>query len=295
MKRLSIIILITFLMPALAMAGGASASFLKLGSGARAIGMGNAFSAIANDINSITLNPAGLSNMRNKEMSATFANLFAGMQYGFIGWGMPISKLDATFALGVQYLNSGEIEQRNANRQKVGNYANKDMAINMGYGRKFSNINLNLGINLKYITSQIEEERASAFAMDIGGIYKTKHGMNLGLAVQNMGSGLKYIDKTNSLPLTLTVGAGYQIKTGTLLVMDIKNSVYEKKTTISLGMEYSILPMFNLRTGYLTGNDLQSLSGGFGIAIAKDYNLDYAFTPYGELGSTQRISLKARY
>ncbi|MBI4802203.1 MAG: PorV/PorQ family protein [Elusimicrobia bacterium] len=257
-------------MPAALMSGGITASFLKLNSDARTMGTGNSFAAISNGVNSIILNPAGLSNIQNKEIAMNYSNLYADMRYGFIGWGMPIDQLDAAFALGAQYLNSGEMEQRDINRKNTGSYTNKDMTINLGYGRNFPEMNLNLGLNVKYITSKIEEESANTLAMDIGGIYKTKQGINLGLTVQNIGSGLKYIDKKDPLPLTISAGAGYQMKAGPLLALGIKNSVYEKKTTISLGMEYSILSAFNLRTGYLTGKDLSSVSGGFGIAITKD-------------------------
>ena len=47
--------------------GTTAAQFLKIGVGPRAIGMGGAYTALADDINAMYWNPAGLSRMNSKE------------------------------------------------------------------------------------------------------------------------------------------------------------------------------------------------------------------------------------
>ncbi|MBI4656547.1 MAG: PorV/PorQ family protein [Elusimicrobia bacterium] len=296
MKRLSIIIIsIIMFSSGWLTAGETTAAFLKLGSDAKSFGMGNVSAVIPNNINSIILNPAGLSSMKNKEISATFANLYADMRYGFIGIGLPIQKLDTGCGFGIQYLNSGEIEKRGIDRENFGNYSNKDLAVNIAYGRSFGNIYI--GLNSKYITSRIEQEKADALVFDLGGIYKTKHRIDLGVTIKNLGSGLRYLDKKSPLPLTLTFGASYKLNVSLLLAVDLKNSIYENETTLSFGMEYLVLSAIALRTGYAAGNKLQisGLSGGFGISALKDYVLDYAFMPHNELGNIQKISFKLNF
>src|SRR4051794_22299869 len=45
-----------------------SASFLKIGVGARALGMGGAFTAIADDVTAMSWNPGGLGGLKQREL-----------------------------------------------------------------------------------------------------------------------------------------------------------------------------------------------------------------------------------
>ena len=60
-------------------AGTATAQFLKLGAGAQAAGMGEAYAGVAKDDTSIYWNPAGLNNITGKSasfMHAIYALIF---------------------------------------------------------------------------------------------------------------------------------------------------------------------------------------------------------------------------
>src|SRR5277367_2440442 len=85
-----------------------SAAFLKIGVGARPIGMGNAFTGVADDINALAWNPAGLSQLTSREMGAMDAEMFADTRYDFVGYAQPLISGEGenygTLGLGVQYL-----------------------------------------------------------------------------------------------------------------------------------------------------------------------------------------------
>src|SRR5476649_1520563 len=57
----------------------AEAAFLDDGWGARPVGMGGAFTAIADDSNAPLYNPAGIVQVQWNEMSAMYARLFSGL------------------------------------------------------------------------------------------------------------------------------------------------------------------------------------------------------------------------
>ena len=61
---------------------GAEAAFDDLGAGARAPGMGNAFTALADDVQSIHYNPAGLSHLERPQLSMTYARFYMGLSDG---------------------------------------------------------------------------------------------------------------------------------------------------------------------------------------------------------------------
>lgn len=173
-----------------------------------------------------------------------------------------------------------------------------DLALNLAYAKSFDS-SLRLGGGVKYIQSRIAEVSAQTFAVDLGGQYEfEKMGPGhpqLGLAVQNLGPGLKFLDERSSLPLTVAVGAGYRLPVGLLGAIDYKRRPYSK-SEVNVGAEYAVLPSFAIRAGYSSGGAgaLDGFAAGFGIK-ARGYALDYSMAPFGELGLVQRFSLGAKF
>ncbi|MEA3307515.1 MAG: hypothetical protein U9Q34_07000 [Elusimicrobiota bacterium] len=99
----------------------------------------------------------------------------------------------------------------------------------MSYGRTVSN-RLGLGINIKYIKSEISDISSKGYAFDIGGIYKSGiKGLNFGLSAQNIGPKMKFIDEGDSLPLTIRTGASYAVLGNINLSIEADRFVKEKK------------------------------------------------------------------
>ncbi len=71
------VLLLTILVPLAA--GRYAGDFMMIGAGVRALGMGGAFVALANDGSAIYWNPAGLSLLRESEVSAMHAFLYKGL------------------------------------------------------------------------------------------------------------------------------------------------------------------------------------------------------------------------
>ena len=90
--------------------GTTTANFLKIGIGARATAMGEAFTALSNDGTSLYWNPAGLIQMEKRELSATYNLWFQQIKQGYLGFGFP--SLGGIVGLGANYVDMGEIEGR---------------------------------------------------------------------------------------------------------------------------------------------------------------------------------------
>lgn len=277
-------------------AGGTTASFLKLGSGARTIGLGDAFTAVSGDISSISYNPAGLANIKKNEMGFTRSELVDGVNYNSLCYSKPA--VNGVFGLGINYLSQSSIEGRGANREVTGKFGASDTAINLAYGRKLS-ARSGLGLNLKYITSRISDEYASGWAIDVGWQYKALiKGLSIGLAMQNLGPKMKFMDEGSALPLTARAGMGYMVLDNILLSFDVNRQVNDKKTVFSFGSEYALFSSLFIRAGYLKnavsgGSILAANDGfkaGFGFKLSS-FNLDYAVTPFGDIGRAHTVSL----
>ena len=102
------------------------------------------------------------------------------------------------------------------------------------------------------------------------------------------------------MPLTIRTGVTYAILGNINLSMEADRFVKEKKTTLSAGVEYIVLSGLSLRTGYLKNLNMENIetgtgiSGGFSLMVRK-LKLEYAVTPFGELGDSQRFSMGMKF
>ena len=132
--------------------------FLKLGIGARACAMGEAFTAIADDGSASYWNPAGLTQLDRKEIVALHVNLFADTTYDFLSYVHPTPKL-GVFGVNLTRLYSGGFEKIaitfDANKediidiQTLGTFDDVRMAFTSAYGKKIRD-NLSVGASFLY-------------------------------------------------------------------------------------------------------------------------------------------------
>src|SRR5580765_1234401 len=79
-------------------AGTSSGSFLKIGVGARATGLGETFVAVANDPSAIYWNPAGLASLQRSELLLSHIEWPADIRYEHAAWVLPVRRLGGSIA-----------------------------------------------------------------------------------------------------------------------------------------------------------------------------------------------------
>lgn len=285
------------------------AAFLKIGTGARPAALGGAYTAVANDVDALYYNPAGLANLARRELGATHAEWLLGTRFDFVGLALPTAR--GAFGLGVTRLATGGQEGRDANRQAAAGFSAADTAYTVSFARALSGGGsrggrTSAGANLKLLRSEIGPYSASTVALDFGAQHRfADRPLSLGAAVLNVGQGLKFRSQRDPLPLTVSLGAAYRIAEPLNLALDIRREIHDQRTDIGIGTEYALLPSFALRMGYASqytgraggAGALGALGGlGAGLGISrKSYRADYTFTPFGDLGNVQRLSLGAKW
>lgn len=299
--------------------GTSAAQFLKLSIGARAVGMGESFTAIADDMSSVFWNPAGLAKIKSTSIHASHTVWFQDINYEFVSVGVPFGqKKNKTLAISANYLYVDGMERRTGNTAEPdGTFGARDMAVTLSYAQAVPFVphnNLLAGINIKTIRQQIDDIKADAYALDFGMQYKIGQFLS-GITVQNIGTKMKFIEKSYPLPLNYKFGIGWQpFGTALNIAVDV-NKPNDNKINYHVGTEYWVGDVIALRAGYLHGdavqrkaltgkgfgrtnnNELISLTGmmaGAGFRIF-GYGFDYAFVPYGELGNTHRVSLEIKF
>jgi len=292
---------ITLLVVALALAApgraAETAAFLNLGVGARYLAMGGAGTALSDDANSLYWNAAGLGDAK-REFSVSDMELQESTRLDFASFAQP-TKL-GTFAVGGAYLSQSTIEGRDANGHAIGGFNAADADIAVGYGRKTDLVDL--GGTIKFIQSHIASAQASTFAADIGA-RKQVGRVLLGAALRNLGPGLKFDTERNDLPMRLAVGAAYKFEAGHALTAEVTNAPRAGGTDVGFGGEFQGMKNVFLRAGYTTqtaitgGSSFDAARGlTLGVGFRADrWTIDYAAVPMGELGTTHRFTLSARF
>ena len=274
-----------------------SARFLLVPPGSRPNGMGEAFTAVADDNNAVYWNPAGISMLSKKEISFTHMKGLIYTSLDYLTYVQPVKSLQGAIAASIFHLSDPQW-RLNEDGDFEGEFENTAQTVIISYGREITS-SFSSGINFKLLQWKLDNRMTGGAAVDIGFLYSGQ--LNIGFAVQNVGTKMKFIRDEFSLPLMANLGIGYKAPDNRMnLALDINRYVVDEKTGINLGAEYVIKEMFSARAGYKYHPDdaeskhLAGLSLGVGFGV-DGYCLDYAFVPYGELGDIHNISFTIKF
>ena len=280
-------------------AGTRAMTFLKIGVGAKAIGMGESQVAATDDLYASFWNPAGLIKLERPQLALMHNEWFAEINQEFVGIALPIGKSNSV-GLSANFLSFGDIEGRDQDGNLTEVFRPYDLAMILSYARGFGNT-LSFGVNAKYIREQISDENGTGVAFDFGGLYNfSQFPLSIGINAQNVGPRVKYVEDAFQLPFVLRVGTAYRLlNDDAILTMDFIRPT-DNDNAFAVGIGYTIANILQIRTGYkyqLGGNDLganSGLTGGFGLSILR-FQIDYALVSLGDLGLTHRLSLIANF
>ena len=306
--------------------GTTSAQILKINVGPRAIGMGGAFTAIADDITSLYWNPSGTANIESNEAYFNHSMLYLDVTHDFAAIATNISGFGA-FGAFVSVLSMDEMLVRTIDfPEGTGEYFNYgSIVVGLNYAR-FLTENFSIGFNAKYINESIWHMDANGFAIDIGTLYKIPvlNELRIAASVSNFGTKMQLSgrDATENIP----AGAGGDNLVNANLEMEkfdlpllfrfglsadlIKDESSRLTTSIdaihpndhteylNTGAEYSWKEIIYLRAGYNSLFEEDSEKGltlGFGlnyrIVDLVKIKLDYAYQDFGRLKDVHYFSV----
>lgn len=242
-------------------AGISAVPFLLITPDARANAMGNTGTALADDLNAIYWNPAGLGFFDyfdppygydpDKELdpyqqislsySPWLPQFNAGLSYGNLSYGRFFERFNGTLAGNFIFMNLGEFDQTNESGQLQGTFRSNEFVIGLSYGTIIAP-DLSAGIQLKYIQSNLTPTSNNvgggnagsgiSFAFDFGLLWKPvnlplfEDRLSLGLNLQNIGPKVTYLREADPIPTQIRFGIA------TMLVEDEFNRL---TWTVDLG------------------------------------------------------------
>ncbi|NLO11677.1 MAG: PorV/PorQ family protein [Candidatus Cloacimonetes bacterium] len=268
-----------------------TASYLRLGIGAREIAMGEAGSTISRDVASAYWNPAGLAKIKDVEVGAMYnisMNLDRSHQYAAIA---------VPFRFGTMafnWINAGvnDIEGYDDTGTPTGIFDDSQHSFSLSYANRWKK--LSFGVTPKFFLSTLDDETETGMGVDIGARYDINQYLEAGLMVRDLYS------KTaeDKVPMEASFGLAVYPLIGVTLAADLK---WEEETPyVAVGAEYwtsigkdpeadSKLNVISVKerstwgemfsyaqTGVRLGFNDGRLSAGTGIRF-RNFQIDYVF------------------
>jgi len=317
--RLVRFILVLTFVAAMVTAGGARAAnkyageFLTHGVGARALGMGSAFVAVADDVTSGYWNPAGVADAEARSVHLMHSETFGDVvNYDTGAYVHPLSA-DAALAVtfirlavddipftgGFDVSDEGVVQY---NEDDIIWESDSEMAALISYARRSSE-RLRLGGNLKLIRKSIGNYSCYGLGFDLGAKYDVTGKATLGINLQDATTtflvwdtkererimptvkvGVAYSTPVTSMDGVVTAAADADVRFENRLLAD-EYHIGSISADTHYGLEFVYRDMVGVRAGLALGQ----LTAGAGLNLA-GFTVDYAFGKHEYLDSSHRVS-----
>ncbi len=306
-------------------AGISALQFLKIGVGARGVGLGESFIAIANDASALYWNPAGLTQFSENQILVSHTEYVVDVRHEFLGGAYHLSSNDAVgFAITSLQTEDMQITKTTQPFGTGEYFSFSDIALGLSYSRKMTD-QFSFGVTVRYVVETLDVLNIHALMVDIGTFYWTGIGSSrFAVVVSNFGgdvspSGEVVLENGQTVSSFQSFSPPTQFKLGFAIepmqtdnqriTTSIElNHPNDNAENIHLGVEYQWEKWLWLRTGVkrtigqpLFGRDnTGSNDVTFGIGVAtpiadRQVNVDYAYANFNLLGSVHRISLSVSF
>jgi hypothetical protein len=283
------------------------ADFLKIDTGARNAGMAGATTALADDIEALPVNIAGLAQMDRAQLFLEHAEWFQSMRYESLSIGTPLKALRGAIGLNIKYYYMTPFEHYNDWGFTVKKVGFSSLQMKAGYSMallKNSRFQLQAGAAFGFLQQQLDDASYSSLSSDLGlkAVFISPfpdaknifgESLDIGFAVQNIG-----LVNNRQLNLPLLIKAGLGLKLFNLISMGVDLEKYNDRTVgLNMGWEYGYKDFIFLRVGVKLGQDqFYNFIPGVGFKHKlwdRVFYFDYTTTPTtGDLGMTHRFSVK---
>jgi len=309
--------------------GTSTFEFLKIGPSARAVAMGEAFIAVANDASATYYNPGAMITIKKPNFLLSHVSYPAGVSYDYISGVYPVPQLDGVLGGFVSGLTTDNINETTP-EMPYGTgrtFTVSEFTGGISACRKLTN-KFSVGLNARYIRSNLADVSATGWSADVGTYYETGwKRIRIAMVIQNFGPDVKYLQEEQTLPMNFKFGGSAEVYSDTIRGHSVTVAFEgwhpnDNVEMYTIGAEYSYRDFIMFRLGkkmngfhrntwsdYVaspTTNDpfieypiinekgglsTDGASVGFGIKLPMGLSVDYALANIGFFGELHRFTL----
>ncbi|MFI5346640.1 MAG: PorV/PorQ family protein [Elusimicrobiota bacterium] len=296
---------------AVAAAGSTSLNFLELDSGARPAALAGAFTGLANSVDAIAYNPAGLADLQRAELTFMHNQYLPGMRQEWMAFAQPTADF-GTIGVSLNTLSVDPFASYDANDTPTGKVSAMDTALGAAYALRMG-FGFSLGAGGQIIRSRLASKTATATAYDFGAHYKPSPLIEFGAALLHVGPPVRYVSEDSELPRTLKFGVALHplfwlddLRVDQRFIDHVSVLVdaslpQNQSVLIASGVEFAYGPLYVRGGGRSGGYSGPGYTVGLGIALSRldknkpELDFDYAFVDSGSLGQAQRASVTLKF
>ena len=270
--------------------------------------------------------PSNLLPSHDKQLVINYNNHFADSDFGMLNYSFRV-KDKGVFSTSLFYNNYGDFQYYTPSGNSLGNsFTASDWIFQLGHSKKL-NKNIQIGVNLKFLSSVFEQYKSFAVGSDISLTYFEEEKQLGGyLLLSNIGTSIKTYQESNyknKLPFNSVLGLNTKLKhapirfhfsyhhlnkwsfspntqTSSQSSIQINQLFSNFFNHIVIGTEFLFSKNFNLRFGYdfLSRNELQpesrpgstGISWGVGFKV-KSLKINYSNSKYHFSGTSNNITI----
>jgi len=297
--------------------------FLKVMPDAQSTGMGDAVTSTINNANAVFYNPAGLSDVKSRDLSMSFYKYFYDVKTTALSLAYNIG-IVGTLGLHTIFTDIGAIDVTTTEQLvflEDGTYnpgltgetiSPKQMVIGFTFAKSLTE-KFSFGVSSKYVREDLIMAAADGFVFDFGLKYKTGYKtIQTSVVIRNFGPEVSFKDDDPNTdnadfefyppPQTLVIGVSGDVMSSTNPLIYRSE---DQRLRVSLeivgprdygqqyntGFEWGYKDQLFIRSGYKFNYDTQGLSLGMGVRI-NNFRGDYSYATYGKyLYNVHRISV----
>jgi hypothetical protein len=299
--------------------------FLNVLPDARAVALGEAFTAVEGSASSLFYNTASMARLQSTtSLFVGRTNWIADMSHMYYAASFaPSGGEYGVIGAFLQFVDYGTFEEtiRASNDRgyvDLGTFEPTGMMVGIGYSRAL-NDKFSVGGNVKYVRQSLGDatndlasdgtpikvsNTTSVFAFDFGLLYHTGYkSLNFGMTVRNFAKEVTYQKEGFQLPLTFRIGVSMNVfdltdldpATHQFLVVADAEHPRDFPEMLRVGGEYTFMNILALRAGYVSSADEYGPS--FGAGVHKEFEgfglgFDYAYLPFGVFDAVHRFSFQ---
>ena len=292
-------------------ATGYAGDFLRLGAGSRALAMGDAFVALADDATAGYYNPAGLSRLRSTQLLLQHSERFAGVVKSDLIAVVISGKAKQNFAVSLFRMGVNDIKYTklkdptkpldlSQNRPYISKMVSAaDWALYLSFGHRIRP-GLSAGSSLKLILRKLGGNSAFGYGIDLGFLYRPLPALSIGANFSDLlctpvrwDTGAKDVIMPSARmglacfwPVAFLHG-----KLTSAFELKAENESERYDLNLSSGVEYRFRNLLALRLGSQQGK----FTAGAGLRIYNRLDIDYAFLQHEDLNNSHRVSIAAQF